>query len=75
MKLWADEDTLHQPLGKWCKLGNDLYRTWSINMYSGHLQKKQHQSRSRLQMGQSHDKHSCNKDNALLPLMAQLATT
>eukprot|EP00957_Ditylum_brightwellii_P201521 15326047-Ditylum_brightwellii.AAC.1 len=24
MKLWADEDTLCQPLGKWCKSGNNL---------------------------------------------------
>eukprot|EP00957_Ditylum_brightwellii_P059864 4544701-Ditylum_brightwellii.AAC.1 len=28
MKLWADEDTLCQPLGKWYKWGNDLNWTW-----------------------------------------------
>eukprot|EP00957_Ditylum_brightwellii_P210917 15365547-Ditylum_brightwellii.AAC.1 len=28
MKLWADEDTLCQPLGKWYKSGNDLDQTW-----------------------------------------------
>eukprot|EP00957_Ditylum_brightwellii_P061629 4676579-Ditylum_brightwellii.AAC.1 len=28
MKLWTDENTLHQPLGKWYKLGNDLDWTW-----------------------------------------------
>eukprot|EP00957_Ditylum_brightwellii_P088293 6725961-Ditylum_brightwellii.AAC.1 len=28
MKLWADEKTLHQPFGKWYKLGNDLKHTW-----------------------------------------------
>eukprot|EP00957_Ditylum_brightwellii_P022233 1678247-Ditylum_brightwellii.AAC.1 len=28
MKLWADEDTLHQPLGKWYKSGDDLNWTW-----------------------------------------------
>eukprot|EP00957_Ditylum_brightwellii_P211335 15366059-Ditylum_brightwellii.AAC.1 len=29
MKIWADEDTLHQPLGKWYKSGNDLDSTCS----------------------------------------------
>eukprot|EP00957_Ditylum_brightwellii_P111713 8520499-Ditylum_brightwellii.AAC.1 len=28
MKLWADDETLCQPLGKWYKLGNFLKRTW-----------------------------------------------
>eukprot|EP00957_Ditylum_brightwellii_P128402 9792887-Ditylum_brightwellii.AAC.1 len=56
MKLRADEDTLYQPLEKWYKLENDLDWTWPTNMYSGHLQIKQHKSRSRLQMGQSHGK-------------------
>eukprot|EP00957_Ditylum_brightwellii_P041284 3125588-Ditylum_brightwellii.AAC.1 len=28
MKLWADEGTLHQPLGEWYNLGNDFEHTW-----------------------------------------------
>eukprot|EP00957_Ditylum_brightwellii_P067955 5159106-Ditylum_brightwellii.AAC.1 len=28
VKIWVDEDTLCQPLGKWYKSGNDLNQTW-----------------------------------------------
>eukprot|EP00957_Ditylum_brightwellii_P054097 4097562-Ditylum_brightwellii.AAC.1 len=35
MKLWVDETTLCQPLGKWYKSGNDLDWTWTTFMQQG----------------------------------------
>eukprot|EP00957_Ditylum_brightwellii_P040699 3080788-Ditylum_brightwellii.AAC.1 len=34
MKLWADEEVLHQPLGKRYKSGNDLKCTWPKSIHS-----------------------------------------
>eukprot|EP00957_Ditylum_brightwellii_P055406 4198646-Ditylum_brightwellii.AAC.1 len=45
MQFWANEDALHQPLGRWYK-SNAIRRTHVHStiayIYSGHQQTKQH---------------------------------